>query len=266
MRREDGVFHFSFYLFGELIDASLCFVECGFRAEEMELYLGGAREDGGFDVRVLFVDRRGAGIDVGLGDEGHAKHAACEMTGWQGSGKKRLNLIVEERFQLFRRAGKEDNNLSDGFVGGTWNRGVEILSGSAAIFVFEDGGAVEDVCLFRIVRRHDHLACSEAFVEGGESRVVHMDADVESCGDSFAREIVFSGAETAGEENDIGAFDGNSRCASEMDEAVTNDGFEGDLNAQVVEAAGQVKRVGVLAVGSEHLGANCDDFSDHGMW
>ena len=54
----------------------LCFGECGFGAEEVELDLAGAGEDGGFDVGVLLVDGGGAGVDVRLGDEGHAEDAA----------------------------------------------------------------------------------------------------------------------------------------------------------------------------------------------
>ena len=46
-------------------------------------------------------------------------------------------------------------------------------------------------------------------------------------------------------------------------EVVADYGFEGDIHAEVVEAAGQKKRVGILPVRSEHLGADRNDFGDH---
>ena len=48
-----------------------------------------------------------------------------------------------------------------------------------------------------------------------------------------------------------------------MVEVVADDGLEGDLDAEVVEAGGEEEGVGVLPVGREHLGAGGDDFSDH---
>ncbi len=46
--------------------------------------------------------------------------------------------------------------------------------------------------------------------------------------------------------------------------AVADDGFEGDGDADLVEFFGQVEGVGVLSVGREHFGADCDDFRFHG--
>ncbi len=68
-------------LLGELVDAALGFGEGGFGADEVELDLAGAGEDGGFDVGVLLVDGGGAGVDLRLGDEGHAERRA-----WRGGG------------------------------------------------------------------------------------------------------------------------------------------------------------------------------------
>ncbi len=50
------------------------------------------------------------------------------------------------------------------------------------------------------------------------------------------------------------------RCSK----TVADDGFEGDGNAEIVEAGGEIEGVGVLPEGGEHFGADGDDFSDHG--
>ena len=44
--------------------------------------------------------------------------------------------------------------------------GVDVLAGGAAVVVGEDGGAVEDVGLFGVVGRHDHVAGGEALLQG----------------------------------------------------------------------------------------------------
>ena len=117
------------------------------------------------------------------------------------------------------------------------NGGVEVLAGGAAVFVFEDRGAVEDVGLLGVVGRHDHLAGGEALVEGGEDCVVGVKVEVERGGYGFAGEVVFGGAEAAGEDDDVGAGDCDAWRRGEVGEVVADDGFEGDLDAEVVEAA-----------------------------
>ncbi len=146
---------------------------------------------------------------------------------------------------------------------GVGDGGVEELAGGAAVVVFEDGGAVEHVGLLGVVGRHGHLARGEALVELSEDGGVGMKLDVERGGGGFAGEVVFGGAEAAGEDDDVGAGDGDAGGAGEVGEVVADDGLEGDLNAEIVEAVGEEEGVGVLPEGREHLGAGGDDFSDH---
>ncbi len=214
----------------------------------------------------MLVDGGGAGVDVRFGDEGHAEGAFGEVTCGKGGGEARLHLVVEERLEFFGRAGKEDDDLADWLVVGVRYCRVEILAGGAAVLVVEDDRAVEDVGLLGVVGWHDHLAGGEAFVEGGEDGVVGVDVDAERGGDGLAGEVVFGGAEAAGEDDDVGAGDGDDGGAGEVGEVVADDGLEGDLDAEVVEAFGEVEGVGVLAEGREHLGARGDDFSDHVWW
>ena len=71
------------------------------------------------------------------------------------------------------------------------------------------------------------------------------------------------GAKTAGEDDDVGAREGDEGRAGKVREIVADDGLEGDLDAEVVKSVGEIEGVGVLAEGCEHLGASGDDFSDH---
>ena len=135
--------------------------------------------------------------------------------------------------------------------------------GGAAVFVVEDDGAVEYVGLLCVVGRHHHLAGGEALVEAGKDVVVRMEGDAQRSGGGFAGEVVVGGAEASREDDDVGARDGDACGAGEVGEIVADDGFEGDLDAEIVERGGEVEGVGVLAEGREHLGAGCDDFSDH---
>ena len=48
-----------------------------------------------------------------------------------------------------------------------------------------------------------------------------------------------------------------------MREIIADDRLEGDLDAKVVEAVGEIEGVRVLAERCEHFRASGDDFSDH---
>ena len=81
-----GVFHLGLDAAGEFVDASLCFGESGLRCDEVKLYLSVTGKDGGFDVGVFTIDRRGASVDVRFGNERHAKNASREMFRRRQSG------------------------------------------------------------------------------------------------------------------------------------------------------------------------------------
>ena len=141
--------------------------------------------------------------------------------------------------------------------------GVEVLAGGAAVFVVQDDGSVELVGLLDVIGGHGDAARGEALVQVGENGGIGMDLDAERGGCGLAGEVVFGGPEAAGEEDDVGARDGDAGGSGEVSEVVADDGLEGDLDAEVVEAGGEEEGVGVLAEGGEHLGAGSDDFSDH---
>ena len=55
------------------------------------------------------------------------------------------------------------------------------------------------------------------------------------------------------------------RGRDQLAKIVADDALEDDVNAEQVELLGEVERVGVHAVGREHLGAYRDDFGIHAL-
>jgi hypothetical protein len=76
---------------------------------------------------------------------------------------------------------------------------------------------------------------------------------VEGVGDALAGEVVFGGAEAAGEQDDVGAAERDADGFGEVGAVVADDGLEGDGDAEVVETGGEIEGVGVLAMRCEHL-------------
>jgi len=236
------------------VDAGFGFGEAGLDAEEVELDLGASGKDGGFDVGELLVDGSGASVDLALWNEGHAEDAASEMVLGESCGEALLAGVVEERLELFGWSRKQDDELAKTFEGG-----VEPLAWGAAVGVGEEGGTGEDVGLAGVVGRHGHVAGGEAVVERLEESFVAVELEVESLGEALAGEVVFGGAEAAGEKDDVGAVEGDADRGGEVLAVVADDGLEGDGNAEVVETGGEVEGVGVLTVRGQHLGTNGDD-------
>ena len=258
VRGEDVVGHLVLDGLGEGVDAGLGLGEGRLRTLKVELDFAVVREDGGLDVGVLLVDGRGAVVDRGLRDESHAELAAGEKARGKAGGEARLDLVDEHGFELFGRPGEQDNGARLGV-----DEGAEELPRCAAVLVFEQDGAFEDVGLLGVVGRHGDAALGEAALKSDEGGVVAAHADAESGGGGLAGEIVLGGAEAAGEEDEVGAGERHAGGAGEVLERVADDGFEGDLNAKVVQLRGEVEGVGVLAKGCQHLRADGDDFSEH---
>lgn len=77
--------------------------------------------------------------------------------------------------------------------------------------------------------------------------------NAERLGNCFAGEVVFRGAKTAAEDQDVRAKQRVLRGSDEAPEIVTDNRFSDDINPKLVELAGEVKRVGVHAVRSQHF-------------
>jgi hypothetical protein len=200
----------------------------------MELNLGVPGEDSGFDVGELLIDGSGARVDLALGNEGHAEDAASQVILREGRGETRFALAVKERFEFFGGSRKQHDQLAEGLA--------------------------EDVGLSRIVGRHRHVARGETLGEGLEESIVAVELKVKSFGEALASEVVFGGAEAAGEEDDVGAVESDADGRGEVLAVVADNGLEGYGDAEVIEARGEVEGVGVLPVRRQHLGTDGDDF------
>ncbi len=140
---------------------------------------------------------------------------------------------------------------------------VEELPRRAAGCVFQNLRAIEDVCLLGIIFRHGHAPGGEPFVHRGEDVIVAAQTYSERGRDRFPRQVIFGRTKPAGEDNDVGARDSGFRCVGQMLEVVADDGFEGDLHAQLIEPRREIERIGVLPEGGQHLRTGGDDICDH---
>src|SRR6185312_2148351 len=140
---------------------------------------------------------------------------------------------VEERLELAGWAGEQDDDLAVRPALRAVDCRVEPLAGGAAGFVLEEDGAVDDVGLLLVVGRHGDAAGDEFLLQREEGCGVAMEGEAESGGDGFAGEVVLGGAEAAGEDDDVGAADGDGGGAAEVVEVVAHDGFERDGDAEL---------------------------------
>ena len=174
------------------------------------------------------------------------------------SRETRQALGVEERAALVRRAGNERDELAIAAEGG-----IEPLAGSAAVGVGQQRGAFQNVGLLQIVLRHGDAPGGGASMQRGHLRSVAAQRERERLGHGLAGQIVFGGSQAAHQDENVDAAQRGANGADEILLPVAHDGLEGDGDADAVELFREVERVGVLAEGGEHLGADGDDFGFH---
>ena len=85
----------------------------------------------------------------------------------------------------------------------------------------------------------------------------------ERVGHCFARQVIFSGAEAAGENDDVRTPHGKFGGCGQPFGVVAHDALEAHFHAQFIQFFGEVERVGVLAMGSEQLRPNGNDLGVH---
>ena len=148
---------------------------------------------------------------------------------------------------------------------GRANDGFEPLAGGAAARVGKELGAIKTLRLLEVVGRHLHLAGLEAGLKSKTCRCVREEIEMKSFGDALASEVVFSGAEAAGEDEDVRATERIMDSFDEVAGIVSDDSLEADLDTEIVEAGGEEEGVRVLAMRCKHLGTDGDDFSNHSL-
>ena len=215
-------------------------------------------EERGFNVGVGGVDGSEKLVGLRFGNHGGLESADGDGARRGDGAEARQTFGVKEGAALVWRAGEEHDELAKAGEGD-----VEPLAGCAAVGIWENGRAIENVGLLEIVGRHGDAPGGGAGVESGDLRGVAAEGEREGFGGGFASEIVFSGPEAAHEDEHVSAGESGFDGGDEVVAAVADDGFEGDGNAERVELLSEIERVGVLTVGGEHLGADGDDFAFH---
>ena len=86
---------------------------------------------------------------------------------------------------------------------------------------------------------------------------------IERHGDGIARKVVFGGAETAGDDYDLGRSQRAPYGAGEALEVVADHMFGGHLHAQIIQLLRHEKRIRVDPFVRQHLGANGYDLGVH---
>ena len=89
--------------------------------------------------------------------------------------------------------------------------------------------------------------------------------DVKHAREGDARDVVFGGAKSARQHDDIGPLERAAQHRRQLRHVVSHDGLHADVVADGVEQFGDEERVGVDAEGSQHFAANSDDARAHNV-
>ena len=178
----------------------------------------------------------------------------------RNAGEQSRNAFrFKQRLQFVRRPGEQHQQpLFSVILSG------DPLAGRGADWIRHHRGAGQDVGLLGIVGRHLHAALGEALFEFCHDLRIALQFQSERVGHRFARQIVFGGAEAAGENNDVRTPHGKFSGCGQSFEVVAHNALEAHFNAQFIQFFGEVERVGVLTMGSKQLRANRDDLGVHG--
>src|SRR5580765_3037159 len=129
----------------------------------------------------------------------------------------------------------------------------EPLTGSGAVGIWEHSGACDHVRLLRIVRCHFPAAVCEALFQFREEFIVAMKGDTERFGDRLTRQVVFRGTEPTAEYQDVRTKESVLSGRDQVTKIISDNALEDYVDAEQIELLGQIKRVGIDAMGSEHL-------------
>ena len=180
---------------------------------------------------------------------------------WSGNAgaQSRDALRFKHRLEFVRRPGEQhQDSLLAVILSG------DPLAGRGAERIRQHRGAGQDVGLLGIVGGHLDAALGEALFELRNDLGIALQFQTQRVGHRFARQVIFSGAEAAGENDDVGTPHGEFGGRGQPFGVVAHNALEAHFNAQVVQFFGEVKRVRVLAMGSQQLRPNRDDLGVHG--
>ena len=105
--------------------------------------------------------------------------------------------------------------------------------------------------------------CAKALLDAVVDRGIENLAAVERHGDGIAREIVFGGPETAGEDHELSGPQRAPDGAGQALQIVADHVFGGHFDAQIIQLLGEEEGVRIDPLVRQHLGADGYDFGVH---
>ena len=226
----------------------------------MQLHLAAAAQNSGLHLRMFFVNRSHASIAFRLRHHGDFQQAGGNVLPRIGKAGAQAfeTMRIEHGPQLVRRAGQQNDHFIQ-----IADRAFQPLSGCGAFGILQRNGAGDDVPLLGVVFRHLHAAGSKAGIKRGDDIGIAAQGKIQSLGDRFASEIVFGRAESAHENDQLSALQGDAGDGDQVFEPVSNHRFVANFDAKLVQFFREIKRVGILTEGSEQFGADGDDLCGH---
>ena len=143
------------------------------------------------------------------------------------------------------------------------DHGIQPLAGCGSIAVRQQLCAVQNLGLALVVGRHGQSPLGEALVERRHRVRVFVQLNAQRLGHTLPGQVVLGGTKTSRKNDDIGAPQRNPDGLGQMLWVVADDGLKRNRDTKVIQAGGQIKGVGVLTKGRQHLRADSDNFSDH---
>src|SRR5208282_229991 len=110
------------------------------------------------------------------------------------------------------------------------------------------GGAFGDHRLADVDFRHGASEATEAFLNLEENGLVEVELAAQQIREGLASDVVVSGSEAAGSDNDFGAVERVTKRGTHILARIADDCFMHDADAELVEFRSKEKRIRVEAV------------------
>jgi hypothetical protein len=205
-------------------------------------------QDRSLDIAVLAVDGRDARVTRRLADHGGLERAGGEEALRNRVFQARQYFGFEHGFHLARRTGQKNEQLAMAVV-----YRVKILPRRGARTVGQRLRAFEHIALLGVVVGDRHAPGGEARIQRRHDLLVALEAQAESLSHGFAGQVVFCRPQAAPHDHNIRTLQRRMDGGNQMLAAIADDRLGRQANAQLLELRGEIQRVGVLAVGRQHL-------------
>ncbi len=221
---------------------------------ELQLELPGGRQDRRFDRHVALgpgaIERLQALLGVRLAEAGDQHRAHVHACGRRPCREGALEQRLEHRLELARRPGQQDQHLRPM---------LDPLPRRGAVDVVEHHAVLDDERLPPVDRRHRDAAGREAGFESGDDGGVLDQRPADHAGDGLARHVIVGRAQTAGQDDQVGARQRVRDDAGQRIDAIADDVLGADADAEPGQAVGDRQRVGVETRRDQQLAADRHD-------